>query len=370
MISRSMPRARYGCRIRYWSADQLRLNVGRNSVRLNGVADERNGLDWQIDAPELSALLPSLDGQVRGNGNARGKLDGSRLSVQIARLDGRLQGFPLSARGGIRLRDGQLAADDLLVNVGANTLRVNGVVDERTGLAWQLDAQRLEQLSPAVDGQLRGRGTVLAGLDGKNVTLNIAELQGRSRVSRSTPKVRLLRDQSVLAANDLRVNVGANTLRVNGVVDERTGLAWQLDAQRLEQINPALDGQLRGRGNVLAGLDGQNVTLNIAELQGRVKGFPVNARGTVALRDGQQLSVSNLSLNAGANTLVVNGTLDENRGLDWRLDAQNLAQLHPAANGQLRGNGNIRGGAGRFTFHAAHQHLAGPCPAVPAAGQW
>ncbi|HPE59662.1 MAG TPA: translocation/assembly module TamB domain-containing protein [Thiolinea sp.] len=329
-------------RDRVLSAEDLQLALGDNRVVLNGTADEQSGLAWRIDAPELSRISPALDGRLKGQGTAKGLLDGSRLALHVESLDGRIKGFPLSARGDVRLRDRVLSAEDLQLALGDNRVVLDGTADEGQGLAWRLDARQLVQLNPALDGELKGYGTARGLLDGSRLSLQIGELGGRVRnfPVRAEGGVRL--QDKVLSADQLVLNVGGNLLRVNGSADESRGLDWTLDAPDLSRLYPALQGNLRGNGNARGLLDGSRLSLRIDALDGRVNSFPVNARGEVQLRN-RLVSASDLQLVAGANRLVLDGVADEVSGINWRLDAQQLAQLNPALDGSLQGQGNIRG---------------------------
>ncbi len=325
------------------SANNFRLNAGRNALRLNGVADERTGLDWTLDAPDLASLHPELQGQLKGRGNAKGLLDGSRLTLQIANLQGRLQQFPLKVSGRIERRDQQLSAQQLRINMGGNQLLLDGVADERRGLNWTLEAPKLAAVSPELSGNLRGGGNIQGLLDGSRFKVRINELSGRVLNYPVNAGGSLRFQDNILAADDFRLNMGANALRLNGVVDERRGLSWSLDAKKLVQLHPTLDGQLQGRGHVRGKLDGSLVAMEIVGLEGRIRGFPVSVVGALQLRDQKLLAVNRLRLSVGQNQLQLDGQLDEQRGLNWRVDASNLTQVAPQLKGNVRGNGQLRG---------------------------
>ncbi|MGB1010690.1 MAG: hypothetical protein ACPGVP_13305, partial [Thiolinea sp.] len=325
------------------SADNFRLIAGKNAVRLNGVADEKTGIDWELDAPDLGSLHPEITGNLKGRGNAKGLLDGSRLSMQIANLEGRVKQFPVKVTGAINLKDKLVSADKLRVNVGGNKVLLDGVADERRGINWIVDAPKLASVSPELKGNLQGNGNLKGLLDGSRLSARINKLEGRVMNYPVNAAGSIRFNNQILAADNFRLNIGVNALRLNGTVDEKRGLSWSLDAQKLVQLHPTLDGQLKGRGNLRGKLDGSLVTMSIAGLDGRVRGFPVNAVGTVQLHDQKLLAVNKLRLNVGANRVLVDGQLDEKRGLNWQLDAKNLKQLSPELSGNLRGNGNVRG---------------------------
>ncbi|MEZ5530097.1 MAG: translocation/assembly module TamB domain-containing protein [Porticoccaceae bacterium] len=62
------------------SSDGLGLNVGDNRLLLAGKLGEQLQLRWQLDAPNLQALLPTLAGRLMGNGT----ISGNRESPELA----------------------------------------------------------------------------------------------------------------------------------------------------------------------------------------------------------------------------------------------------------------------------------------------
>ena len=329
-------------RDRLLSADGLVLALGDNEIRLDGTADEGKGLRWRLDAPQLAQLQPSLSGNLKGRGVAKGLLDGSRLTLQIEALDGRVHGYPVNAGGEIRVRDKVLSAEDLQLALGDNRVVLNGTADEKTGLEWQIDAPALTQINPALEGRLKGQGTARGLLDGSRLAVHVESLDGRLRGFPLSARGDVRLHDQVLSAEDLQLAVGENRMVLNGTADEGRGLEWRLDARQLVQLNPALDGKLKGYGTARGLLDGSRLSLQIGELSGRVRNFPVRAEGGVRLQD-KVLSAEQLVLNVGGNLLRVEGSADESRGLNWTLDAPDLSRLHPSLQGSLKGNGNARG---------------------------
>ncbi|MCB1639632.1 MAG: hypothetical protein KDI15_12390, partial [Thiothrix sp.] len=324
------------------SASNMQITVGDNQLVLNGTADEDKGLDWKLKAGDLSQLYPAVVGNLEGNGNARGLLDGSRLTLQVDELQGKVRDYPVSARGKVQVRDRLLSADGLVLALGDNEVRLDGTADEGKGLHWQLDAAKLAQLQPSLSGNLKGRGTARGLLDGSRLTLQVAELDGRVRGYPVSAGGEVRVRDKVLSAEDLALALGDNRIVLNGTADEKTGLDWRIDAPDLSQINPALDGRLKGQGMAKGLLDGSRLALHVESLDGRIKGFPLSARGDVRLRD-RVLSAEDLQLALGDNRVVLDGTADEGQGLAWRLDARQLVQLNPALDGELKGYGTARG---------------------------
>ncbi|WP_026154752.1 translocation/assembly module TamB domain-containing protein [Thiolinea disciformis] len=324
------------------STQALQVNVGDNRIQLDGVADESQGINWVLEAKNLSQLAPELKGNLKGAGNAQGLMDGSRLALQIKELQGAVQGYPIKATGQVRLADKLLSTQDLQVDIGDNRIQLNGVADEKQGINWQLDAKNLSQLQAGLTGHLKGSGNAQGLLDGSRVALKIEQLEGKfkGQALSGTGEVRL-RDK-VISAKQLQLSLGDNRIQLDGVADEAKGLDWKLDARNLSQVNPQVRGKLVGTGNAQLLLDGSRVNLKIAELAGSLQGRSLSAQGELRLRD-QVISAKDLKLNVGSNFVQLNGVADEAKGVDWVIDAKNLSELTPQLKGSLKGSGNAQG---------------------------
>ncbi len=346
------------------TAKDLQVEVGNNRVSLNGVADEVTGIDWDIDAKNLTQLYPELKGNLQGKGNAQGLLDGSRFAVNIKTLEGKVQGYPLKASGGVSMSDGLLAAKDLQAEVGKNRIKLNGVADENTGIDWDIDAKNLTQLYPALKGSLKGNGKADGLLDGSRFAVSIKALEGKVQdyPLKASGEVRM--KGGLLVAKDLQVDVGKNRIELDGVADEKTGIAWKIDAKNLAQLYPALKGSLTGNGKAEGLLDGSRFALKINELTGKVQDYPLQASGEVRMKD-QLLVAKNLQVGVGDNQVRLDGVADERTGIDWQIDAKNLAQLAPQLKGSLKGKGNAQGLLDGSRFSVKIDELGGKVQDYP-----
>lgn len=324
------------------AAQNLQMTVGDNLISFNGQAYEDSGIDWRFAAPELAAFYPALAGRLNGQGNVQGLLDGSRLALRIDALDGRVQGYPLKAAGSLRVEGEQLSAQHLNINVGDNLLSLNGQADDGKGVNWLLDAPALVTLHSSLAGQLKGQGHVAGLLDGSRLALNIAELGGEvnSYPVQVQGAVRVQRKR--LSADKLRVNVGENVISLNGDAAEDSGLDWLIDAPALVAFHPQLSGQLAGKGKAQGRLDGSRLVVSIDELAGKVNDYPVAASGALRVVS-KRLFADELTVSVGKNTVSLNGQADTDEGIEWRLDAPQLVAFHPELSGQLAGKGRASG---------------------------
>lgn len=324
------------------AANDVQVDVGDNHLQLNGVADESKGIDWQVDAKELGQLSPKLSGHLQGKGNAQGLLDGSRLTVRVDSLQGKVLDRPIKVMGQVSVRDRLLTAKAVQLEVGDNRLQVDGVADEAQGLVWSVDAKNLSQLSPPLHGNVQGSGTARGLLDGSRLAVRVDKLQGEwdGRPVKAVGDVRIV-DQLV-SAHGVQLDLGDNHLQIDGVADERQGINWSLDANNVAQLVPGVGGKLSGKGNLQGLLDGSRLAVRVDNLQGTVRDFPVKVAGRVRVRD-QLLTAENVQVDIGDNRLQLDGVADESRGLDWVLAANNLSQLSPELQGKLAGKGNFQG---------------------------
>lgn len=147
--------------------------------------------------------------------------------------------------------------------------------------------------------------------------------------------------------DDLRLEATGDTgrLLVAGSLDWQEMPAWDL-AITGEALAPgALDPRLDGRLDLQARSDGRldpatgpTVRLELERLDGRLRDYPVSARGSVRL-EGQRLVTPGVQLRVGRNRLELSGEAD--RGApDLRLavNAPQLAALWPGLQGRLVGS--------------------------------
>lgn len=347
-----------------FSSKDFILDVGKNRLTLNGSAAETVGVDWVLNARNLKQLSPKLSGALKGKGNLKGLLDGSRLNLQIAELSGKVKQFPVKAKGQIRLRGDVVSARDFAVNVGKNRLLLNGDAKDDLGLTWQLDAKQLTQLSLKLKGRLKGTGELRGRLDGSQFDLNVQQLSGRLQNYPIQAKGRVRLEGEKVNAKNFVVNVGKNRLVLNGDATDSQGLSWSLDAKRLRELLPQLKGQVKGNGNLRGLLDGSRLDLRIAALNGKIQNYPLTAKGLIRFKD-QQFSARDLMVQVGQNQLTLNGSARDQLGVNWALNARNLSQLSRELKGNVKGQGTLSGALDGSKLALAIQSLEGTLQGFP-----
>lgn len=101
---------------------------------------------------------------------------------------------------------------------------------------------------------------------------------------------------------------------------------------------------LAGAGQLLfshdsAGLDAE---LQLGPLNGSLNGYPLEAAGSVLLRDSQPDTLD-LQINNGANTLMLDGRVMPELALDWAVDIRAPENFWQGLAGSLQGEGRLEG---------------------------
>lgn len=88
--------------------------------------------------------------------------------------------------------------------------------------------------------------------------------------------------------------------------------------------------------------DHWEVALEGLAVQGRLRGFPLQASGSL-LAGADDYHVEKLVIRSGDSLLSADGRIGSTNRLDWRLQSPNLEQLWPDAGGRVDGQGRLRG---------------------------
>lgn len=132
---------------------------------------------------------------------------------------------------------------------------------------------------------------------------------------------------------------GKAQLALSGTLD--LGKPHELDVTLSVDANSPAWGAGTGKLHISGELQ-RNLTLDISQLQGKLRDYPVDVQGQ-ADWNGKLLNLHSLDAKVGDNRLQANGNAGEQLAVEWRLEAPNLAQLHPKLKGKAQGNGVLRG---------------------------
>ena len=148
--------------------------------------------DLKISAKRLdpSVYFPDwparLNGQIKAAGSL-GPLE-QRALVEISRLEGRLRGRPLSARGRITLSGAKglienISIEDLSASCGRAFLEVSGRAGTQMDVAWRLKVPDASELAPDADGSLESSGRIFGSMRAPSIT---ARAEGAGLVFRQS----------------------------------------------------------------------------------------------------------------------------------------------------------------------------------------
>ena len=127
----------------------------------SGHLNWRPALSWsaKLSAEKLDPALAwerwpggTISLQLSGRG------DGSNNEVELEKLDGTIQKYPLNASGRLSLANGILHLDSVRIDSGSARLAVSGTVGTKWNTRWRLDAPDLAHLWPDMTGKLDASG--------------------------------------------------------------------------------------------------------------------------------------------------------------------------------------------------------------------
>jgi len=287
---------------------RLRANL---SGELSAPYALRGELDWQ--RPAAPATVPKVMGRLALNGTPRTLRVTHSLSAPAELL----------SEGTLGYRDGQVHLD-LTHRWPAQPLPVETPVPVTLGEGTLTSRGTLEQV------RVEGDTTVTA--DGRPLALTLAGAAGLESLKLETLSLK----------ND------GQSLTLNGSLDYRDGLAWDLSA-RGRHLDPAtlapdwpgdltLNAETRGhwRGDDWA------LTVDPLSLTGTLQGDPVTLKGHARQRAAGDLAVT-LDGRWGADRVRARGQVGEHLNLDGTLDIERLTRWYAPARGRLRTDWRLRG---------------------------
>ncbi|BCX81630.1 translocation and assembly module TamB [Methylomarinovum caldicuralii] len=299
-----------------------------------------------------------------------GTLEDYRLSLQTQVRGKQLPPtrIDLSGRGNLE----SLTFDPLTAEGKSGHLTIRGKVAWQPALAWQLTLEGRD-LDPGVWRQdWPGRLSLTAAVQGAlapvlAVEADIETLRGTLRRQPLEAKGRIRYRKGDLEAKAFQLEWGGNRLHLEGRAGDRLDLGLQLDAPRLDRLDPRLRGRVSGRGRLegerrrprlTAQLKGQNLSwdrsLRIAVLNLEAAGHPDDPAGHLRL-EMQQLRLDNLTWQA--ISLTGSGSPAAHR---LRLEARN-----PQGFAVITARGGWRPGAAAWDGTIEHVPLSLLQPLLP-----
>ena len=247
------------------SVDVLRLNVGDGQIVASGEVDWSNDLSAQIELlgsrVNPDRYLDNLPGEI----DFRALLDLTQTSdgefeVSLNALDGSgsLFDLALKASGSGHYTRDSIDARDVLLQLGANQITLNGKLAEEAEFDWALELEKLDELGKLVGadlaGSIRGRGRVQGPVD--NPVLE-ARLNGQDlSIEQQAIDLVELQLDGELEEHSYRFSLETPDadIHLSGLGEVSSGKVWQYLIQELELAHPPLD---PSRPDYQWSLDGQ-----------------------------------------------------------------------------------------------------------------
>ncbi|MCP8900801.1 translocation/assembly module TamB domain-containing protein [Gilvimarinus xylanilyticus] len=149
---------------------EVDLHTAEGSLNGEAALNWSEGFVWSADAVAKAinpgALVPDWPGAIDAEFSTAGRVQGDNLELEadVDSLNGSLRGLAVQGSGGAQWDKERLQLDALQVSLGGNLVQANGHIGETLALDWEIKAPLLEQIDPAVGGQLDASGRVYGDL--------------------------------------------------------------------------------------------------------------------------------------------------------------------------------------------------------------
>jgi translocation and assembly module TamB len=382
-----LPRERY--RMDLTASALLPAAAGRTPARLGLVArGDLRALDIALagHAPAPLRAHLRLRGEARPVWNATAQSERLTLGALLGSDDDVPMAFDLRSEGegGVARLQGRASRDGVEATILPSTVSVEGQILRVAPLriavlggsvAAHGRADFRDPENARFEGRIEARALRWQGADKTAPTIigdGDFEVGGGLRAWTAEGDARLQRDRggtvdraeiALLARGDgrgarferLRATMPGGRLDGGGTLSWSPTLRWNAQAQ-LRGVDPgyvlpdwrgAIDATLRTRGETRkdGGLD---IEALATDLGGQLRGRRLSGRadlrfGLPARSDGRTDVEGEIALSIGASRIDARGRIDARYDLDARLTPLQLADLHPQAQGQVRGTLRLTG---------------------------
>lgn len=278
---------------------QFLLLSGKNRLQATGHMDKQIAVDWQIDAPQLTSLLPDLSGSLSSKGSVKGALTTPRIMAHV---------------NGNKLHFQDSYLDDLTADINANLQNLKELAINIVATDFKQGNTQVEQVTVKTQGTLHTLTAILP----KNKLL----LQLRGEIDLKKQKWQGLLQQlaieskqygewqlqnpSTLSLTSNHVQLAKSCLQGPSNMAVCTALDWQaqgntvvhanLQAIPLELANQFLSPQLAVTGELTG-----NISANLA-------------------KQGQLTTHVNMDVTPGTITTNISEEVHQHQGGQLRVD--------------------------------------------------
>lgn len=132
-------------------------------------------LEYSITELDPSFLHDSISGTVGLQGSAIGVVhnDVPDIDLQIERMEGTINGNPVQGKGTIGVSGTDLSLSEMLLQVGSNSIRVEGNIGKSLSLGADIDAVDIAEVFPGAAGSIRGQVSLRGPRDHPDVQIDL-----------------------------------------------------------------------------------------------------------------------------------------------------------------------------------------------------
>ena len=335
--------------------ENLQLQGAAGEAQAKGHIAWDQGFVWQADIqgkqlnpqPFVADLPANLNTMLQTSGSLQG--DKTQISLNITQLQGKLREYPVDIKGQGDWNGKLLNVKALNALVGDNRLQASGQATDKVEVKWQIDAPKLTQLYPKLNGNAKGNGTLVGQADGSQLQLAINELNGKLEGYDLKAKGLLEWGQQRLLAKDLQVESGNNRVAVSGQATEPFDLQWKVDAKNLAKAWKGLEGSLQGEGIFKGKLTQPTIQADLQGKQLRFQDYRLGAIDLKASQDGTRYTIQgNVKDFKTGDTVIKSAKVDGSGAVE---NHQLTAQVtHPDGKVDFRANGGWKDNQWRGTI--------------------
>jgi len=294
----------------------LQVATPQAEVSLSGKINPQGTYPFDLTVTWSANFLS--DTPLQGKGEAKGNVKEFRIDHQL------IEPALVGTRGTVRLAE------------GTPTFDLNGGWSK---VQWPLTGEATVE---SADGQYQISGRVNA------YQLHLRTALTGTNVPTGLWKLDAVGDQNGATLQAIEVDTLDGKINGHGEIAWQPQIQWALalNGSKLNPGNrwPDWKGEIGFRLDTRGAWSkkGPSGRLQLAELRGKLRGYPVKADANLAV-DQNSYNIQALHVQSGEAEVTAAGTLRENWNLRWKVQAPDLAALLPNAAGRLSAGGKVRG---------------------------
>ena len=219
-------------------------------------------------------------------------------------------------------------------------------------ITWDINAKKLNQLSPQIGGKIKGSGDLKGSLKNLESNFNLSlngvsfdtykqgdkplDIKGKVALENQSIKIKQL-----IAAS------GTNSIQISGQVSEPLNLNATIDAKNLVEVSPDLSGRIQADTSITGMYKSPIIITTASASKLSFKNTPItnselSVKGEMQLIEGVPI-IKSLNAQSGDNRFILSGRASSPFDLNWEVDSKNLSQISPEFSGRIVAKGKLQG---------------------------